>query len=369
MVKDKSFFGKHKVLTIIGGIVAILVLIGIGLFNNPPDALVEWVFKFAMDQSLGKNTFDDDALYAITTGTGGPLAEAGRAGPQTVVIAGDEVLVFDAGPGSTRQFTLSGISVGSVDALFLTHFHSDHIGDVGELMLQRWTSEGAAVPLPVYGPPGIDTVIEGFKHAYTLDKGYRVAHHGEEAMPSSGFGAEVHAFNLGSDLMSSETVYQNGDVEVIAFNVDHMPVFPAVGYRVNYKERSLVITGDTVYTESLVHHSMKADLLISEALNHEYSQMISDASTEKDNNLSIVAKDIKTYHIRPDEVGIVARDADVSYLLVTHILPPIPAKILKNGFLRDTKEIYKGDVYLANDGTMIKMPVGSDEITVHELLR
>lgn len=368
MVKDKSFFGKHKVLTIIGGIVIVFGIIGVYLFQNPPDALVDWVFKFAMNQSLGKNIFEEDALYAITTGTGAPLPEAGRAGPQAVVIAGDEVLVFDAGPGSTRQITLSGISVSSVNALFLTHFHSDHIGDLGELMLQHWTNEGSAAPLKVYGPPGVDTVIEGFEHAYTLDKGYRIAHHGEEVMPLSGFGAEVYPFDLGSDLMNSEIVYQSGDVEVIAFNVDHMPVFPAVGYRVNYKGRSVVITGDTIYTESLVQHSMNADLLISEALNHDYSQMISDASTEGDNNLSIVAKDIKSYHIRPDEVGIVAKDADVSYLLVTHILPPIPAQILRNGFLRDTKEIYKGGIYLANDGTMIKMPVGSDEISVHELL-
>jgi len=368
-VKGKSFFGKHKVLTIIVGIVTVFGIIGVYLFQNPPDALVAWVFKFAMDLSLGKNTFEEDALYAITTGTGAPLPEAGRAGPQTVVIAGDEVLVFDAGPGSTRQIMLCGISVSSVNALFLTHFHSDHIGDLGELMLQHWANEGSTAPLQVYGPPGVETVIEGFEHAYTLDKGYRIAHHGEEVIPSSGFGAEVYPFDLGSDLMNSETVYQSGDVEIIAFNVDHMPVFPAVGYRVNYKGRSVVITGDTIYTESLVQHSMNADLLISEALNHDYSQMISDASTEGDNNLSIVAKDIQTYHIRPDEVGIVARDADVSFLLVTHILPPIPAKILKNGFLRDTKEIYKGGVYLANDGTMIKISVGSGEITVHEILR
>ena len=369
MVNDKSFFAKHKILTIIVGIVAVLGLIGFSLFSNPPDSLVDLVFKFAMDQQLGRNTFDEDALYAITTGTGAPLPEAERAGPQAVVVAGDEVLVFDAGPGSTRQLALTGISVGSVDALFLTHYHSDHIGDIGELMLQHWTSEGTAAPLPVYGPPGVDTVVEGFEHAYTLDKSYRIAHHGVEVMPTSGFGAEVHPFDLGADLMSSQTVYASGEVEVIAFNVDHAPVFPAVGYRVNYKDRSVVITGDTVYTESLVKHAMKADLLISEALNHDYSQMISDASKERENNLSVVAKDIKTYHIRPDEVGIVARDADVSYLLVTHILPPIPAQILKNGFLRGTKEIYKGNVYLANDGTMIKMPIGSDEITVQELLR
>ena len=73
--------------------------------------------------------------------------------------------------------------------------------------------------------------------------------------------------------MASEVVYQSGEVQVIAFNVDHTPIFPAVGYRVNYKDRSVVISGDTVYTESLTYHTMGADVFVSEALNDEFSQM------------------------------------------------------------------------------------------------
>jgi ribonuclease Z len=286
-----------------------------------------------------------------------------------VVVAGDQILVFDAGPGSTLNIELTPVDVGAVNALFLTHFHSDHIGDIGEIMLKRWATSGPDQPLSIYGPPGVEEVISGFEAAYNLDYGYRIAHHGEVAMPASGTGGEVHTFDLGSDLMSSAVVYQQGDVEVTAFNVDHAPIFPAVGYRVNYKDRSVAITGDTVFTESLIRHAMGADLLVSEALHHEFSQLLSDATSEQDNNGSIVASDIQDYHITPEQVGIVARDAGISYVLVTHILPPVPSQILVNPFLRDTRAVFGGPITMANDGTMVKLPANSTEITTEELLK
>lgn len=310
--------------------------------------------------------FEEDALYVITTGTGAPLPDAGRAGPQTVVVAGDQVLVFDAGPGSTHKLELI-MDASLVDALFLTHYHSDHIGDLGELMLKRWATGGSAKPLPIYGPPGIEEVVAGFEAAYQLDRGYRIAHHGEEAMPPSGFGAQVHLFDLGSDLMASEVVYEQDGVQVISFNVDHAPIFPAVGYRVTYKGKSVVITGDTVYTESLTHHSIGADVLVSEALNHEISTMVSQATSDIENNASLVAEDIKDYHITPEQAGIVARDAGIPYLIITHVLPPVPHQILVHPFLRDARAVYDGEIYMANDGTMVKISVNSDKVTIKEL--
>ncbi len=85
------------------------------------------------------------------------------------MVAGDQVLVFDAGPGSTHKLELI-MDASSVDALFLTHYHSDHIGDMGELMLKRWATSGSAEPLPIYGPPGIEEVVAGFEAAYQLIK-------------------------------------------------------------------------------------------------------------------------------------------------------------------------------------------------------
>ena len=351
------------------GVGAAGLVVGGGLWyrNNLPDSAIESIFNRAVAADRNAGYFQDDALHVITTGTGAPLPDPNRVGPQAVVVAGDQMLVFDTGPGSTRQLALTGLSISSVNALFLTHYHSDHISDLGEFMLQHWTGTGTVEPLHIYGPPGVEEVVAGFLAAYQLDRGYRIDHHGADVMPPSGFGGVAHTFDLGSELMSSEVVYEAGDVQVIAFNVDHPPVVPAVGFRVNYKDRSAVITGDTIYSDSLIHHSMGADLLVSDSLNHKMSQMVSEAGADMDNNLSSVTEDIQESHIRPEEAAIVAREAGVPVLIITHVLPPVPDFLIRP-FLRDARALYDGHLQMANDGTLISLPVNSDQYTIHELL-
>lgn len=364
-----NFVKKHKKTTIAALIVVILLGIAAYIVHNPPKALIQFMIEKGLAFNNNKTTFQDDALYVITTGTGGPLQEKGRVSAQTVVIAGDQVLVFDTGSGSTLNLELSGVDVSTIDGLFLTHYHSDHIGDMGELMLKRWASNTVTEPLAIYGPVGLEQVLTGFEDAYQLDKQYRINHHGTEMLPPEAFGGQANEFDLGTDLAASEVVYTSGDVEVIAFNVDHTPVFPAVGYRVNYKDRSVVISGDTAYTEYLADHAMDADMFVCEALNMEFSQMISDASTGMDSNLSTVAEDILDYHISPEDAAIVAQEAGVDQLVLTHVLPPIPSRILKNGYIKEARTLYDGDITIANDGTMIKLPVNSFDIKISELLQ
>lgn len=359
---------NHKWLAIVVVLALVLSVAVVTILQNPPEYLLKFIIEKGIARNNHMDTFKEDALYVITTGTGGPLPEVNRVGSQTVVVAGDQILVFDAGPGSTLKLEMTGVEVSSINGLFLTHYHSDHIGDMGELMLKRWASNVATKPLPIYGPVGLNQVVTGFEMAYDLDKGYRIDHHGEDMVPEEAFGGDVIEFDLGADLTTSKVVYSSGDVEVIAFNVDHSPVFPAVGYRVNYKDRSVVISGDTKYTDSLIEHAMGADLFVCEALHMGFSKMISDASANMESNLSDVAHDIQDYHISPEEAAIVAREAGIDQLVLTHILPPIPLKILEAGFTKEARAVYDGEIYISNDGTMIKMPVNSDDIRMTELL-
>jgi len=350
------------------GASALAVAGGTHFVNNLPDSAVNTLLSSAVAGRRGsRNYFEDDALYVITTGTGAPLPDPLRVGPQAVVIAGDQMMVFDAGPGSTRQLLLTGLNPSAITGLFLTHYHSDHISDLGELMLQHWANAGATKPMDVYGPTGVEEVVAGFTAAYQLDRGYRIAHHGEEVVPPSGFGCVAYTFDLGPELTSSAVVYEAGDVQVIAFNVIHPPVIPAVGYRVNYKGRSVMITGDTIYSDSLIQHAMGADLMVSDSLNHKMSQTVSDASQDVESNVSSVTEDIQESHIRPEEAALVAKEAGVKKLLITHVLPPVP-KLLINPFLRDARAVFPGEVRMANDGTMAKLPVNSDQIVITELL-
>lgn len=349
------------------GVSGLLVAGGSHFMHNLPDPAIEGLINRALAGDQNSEYFKDDALHVITTGTGAPLPDPKRVGPQTVVVAGDQMLVFDTGPGSTRKLSLTGLGIGSVNALFLTHYHSDHISDLGEFMLQHWTETGATEPLKIYGPPGVEQIVDGFLMAYQIDRGYRIEHHGEDVMPPLGFGGVAHTFDLGSDLMSSEVVYEADGVQVIAFNVDHPPVVPAVGFRVNYKDRSVMITGDTIYSDSLIQHAMGADLMVSDALNHKMSQMFADAGEDLDNNLSSVTEDIQESHIRPEEAALVAKEAGVGALIITHVLPPVPDLFI-NPFLRDARAVFDGEVRMANDGTLISLPVNSDQYTIHELL-
>src|SRR6516164_2136192 len=129
-----------------------------------------------------------DGLHVGLCGAGAVLPDPTRAGPCVVVIAGKRLFVIDAGEGGARNLQLMGLAPGRVEALFLTHFHSDHIDGLGALLLQRWAGGAHQDPLPIFGPTGIETVVAGFNTAYGPDKGYRVAHHGAVIMPPNGFG-------------------------------------------------------------------------------------------------------------------------------------------------------------------------------------
>ena len=157
-----------------------------------------------------------------------------------MVVAGKRLFVFDAGSGAARNIGRLGFVHGRIDAIFLTHFHSDHIDGLGELMLQRWVSTGNQAPVPVHGPDGVDTVVAGWRQAYTADQGYRVAHHGEATVHAAGFSGTAQPFAIGAD--GRAVVLKDADLEIVAFTVDHAPVRPAVGYRIRYKGRSVVLS-------------------------------------------------------------------------------------------------------------------------------
>ena len=129
-----------------------------------------------------------DGLSVGLCGSGSPMPDPTRAGPCVVVVAGRQLFIVDTGPGSTRRLALMRLPPAEVTAVFLTHFHSDHIGDLGELMLQRWGGGATTAPLPIYGPTGVDQVVAGFNQAYSLDTGYRIAHHGVKVMLPTGAG-------------------------------------------------------------------------------------------------------------------------------------------------------------------------------------
>jgi ribonuclease Z len=349
-----------KLIIIVASILLLTILGGLIIISNPPLWLINAVAVYKIKHS---RLILEDGLHAVLTGTGTPLADIKRAGPSVAVQAGNKLFIVDTGDGSARNLQGAGLTIGKVDAVFITHFHSDHIGGLGETMLQRWANGGHSDQLPIYGPVGISIVVEGFKIAYAQDKGYRIAHHGEKTMPPSGEGGKAIEFDLGRNPMAGKIIYEKEGVKITAFNVDHAPVYPAVGYKFEYKGRSIVISGDTAYTENLVEQSKGVDLLICEALNQELVNIINQNATLTGNaRVEKITKDILTYHISPEQAAKVAVKADVRHLTLTHIIPPLPSTLLHNAFLGDAKKIYKGKIDIARDGMLISLPANSKSI-------
>jgi ribonuclease Z len=307
-----------------------------------------------------------DGLHVILCGSGSPLPDPSRAGPCTMVIAGTHIFVVDAGEGGARNLTLMGLPTGRIERLFLTHFHSDHIDGLGPMLLLRWSGKPNTTPLPVSGPGGVERVVAGFNFAYAQDNGYRTAHHGAAIMPPGGAGAVAEPFAMeGAPLV----VLDRDGVRVTAFPVDHGPVKPAVGYRFDYKGRSVVLSGDTAPSPSVVANAKGADLLVHEALQPNLVARLTDAlATKGIANTAQITRDILNYHTSPEAAADAAKAAGVKQLLLNHIVPPMPFKFAYPAFLGDAPQHFSGPITVGEDGMLFTLPAGSGEITKGKLL-
>ncbi len=309
-----------------------------------------------------------DGLHVGLCGTGSPFPDEHRAGPCTWVFAGGRLLVIDAGSGASRVIGRMGVNQGRIDAILLTHFHSDHFDGLGELLLQRWVSSARTEPVPVHGPEGVQRVVAGLREAYSADSAYRVAHHGAQAVPPGGFGASARPFTL--DAQGRATVIREGDLEVIAFKVDHAPAEPAVGYRIRYKDRVVVLSGDTKPSQAVAREARQADLLIHEALSPVLVGVLGDAAVSANRpNLRKVFEDIIDYHTTPEQAARIAAQAGVRQLVFHHIVPTLALPGLRQAFLGDAARHFSGPMRIGEDGDRFSLPAGSTRIDHHHSLR
>lgn len=345
----------------------LLLLVGLGFvvscFQGP---IAKRVMRAGIEgaQSADPIAERPDGLHIVLCGAGGPLPDPVRSGPCAAVIAGSQVFLIDAGSGAARRLTRLGVAPGLVEAVFLTHFHSDHIDGLGELGIQRWVGGSHALPLPVYGAEGVAEVTGGFNQAYRLDAIYRTAHHGPEVAPPTGAGLRPESFPEPAD-GEGVVVLEDADLRITMFRVDHPPIVPAVGYRFDYKDRSLVLSGDTKKSANLERFAEGVDLLVHEALSPELMAVVADASRAAGRtNIEAIAHDVLDYHATPVQAAESAASVRAGHLLYYHVVPPMPIPGLASVFLDGVDEAYDGPVTLGEDGTAISLPAGSDRIDV-----
>jgi ribonuclease Z len=341
--------------------VVVLLLAGAWVFRGP-------IALRLSDRAVAANMKGDavaglpDGLHAFVCGSGSPLPDRTRAGPCLTVIAGQRVFLVDAGEGAAEVLSAGGIPAGRIDRLFLTHFHSDHLDGLGAVALQRWVGSAATRPLLLVGPPGVGRVAAGLSETYAIDNGYRTGHHGPAVAPPSGGGFAARTFVM-PEGQASVVVLDEGGLKVTAFRVDHGPVEPAVGYRFDYKGRSLVVSGDTSANAELTLNAKGADLLVHDALQPTMVRRLQKAALDAGNrNRAKILGDIIDYHASPEDVAREARDAKVKAVLLTHLVPPLPLPGLDVPFVGEARKLYDGPLWLARDRDLISLPAGSDKI-------
>jgi ribonuclease Z len=343
-------------------ILAAVALIGVIIYTQRADIAMRIMARGA-ESAMTRDTTADfaDGLHVALCGAGGPLPDPKRSGPCVAVVAGEHMFVVDAGTNGLRNLLRMRYPPGNIEAVLLTHFHSDHMDGLGEMATIRWVNGANTQPLPVIGPQGVQQIVNGFNLAYTQDSKGRNAHHGDAVAPPSGFGMAAQPFEVPAPGQLA-TVYDQDGVKIQALLVDHGPVKPAVGYLFTYKDRSVLISGDTSKSANLEQFAKGVDLLVHEALAPNLVGLMGDTAAKVGaTGIAKIMLDIQNYHASPVEAAETARDAGVGHLLYYHIVPPLILPGMDAAFLEGVEEIYP-DYTLGEDGTAFSLPAGSKEI-------
>ncbi|MYE80638.1 MAG: MBL fold metallo-hydrolase [Gammaproteobacteria bacterium] len=300
----------------------------------------------------GQEPLDPDSLHVFVCGSASPLPAPGRAQACIAIVAGDDLFLVDAGSGSAQVTMLGRLPVASMRAIFLTHYHSDHIGAIGDHNINSWAA-GRSAPLQVVGPEGVEEVVAGFNRAFAMDAAYRTEHHGMALMPP-----ELGV--LAARTIEPGLVHDEDGLRIRAFPVDHSPVAPAFGYRFDYRGRSVVVTGDTVVVPSLVAAAEGVDLLLTDALAEHLVLALARANEQANPRGAQILRDVLDYHAHTDELVALAERAGVRQLALYHLVPAPANAFMEDVFRRGLPD----EVILTVEGMRFELPVGSDEVRV-----
>ena len=267
------------------------------------------------DRTLAAN----DSLRIYVCGSASPLG-MGQAQACIAVVTPDHFYLIDSGAGSTQNINRLRLPTGRLQGLLLTHFHSDHIAEIYEVNLGSWINARLA-PLTVYGPEGVEDVVEAVNEGYQMDRLYRIAHHGEALLaPELGV--------LNAQVISAGEVLQDGDLKITAYTAEHPPIHPAVGYRIDYRDRSVVVSGDSNVTANTFEIVDGADLLLHDALSLPMvTALASSLEANGRSRQSKIVTDVIDYHASTASLIELSAQSDVDMVAYYHLVPVPPNSI------------------------------------------
>lgn len=346
MVIDKKriTFTIGLLILLLGGIWLALTLF--------PEKVVPFMLERQMTRQFKQNEKgqalldEKEGITIVTVGTASPIPGE-RVQTGTAVIVNGHFFMFDVGDGVVQKAENLGLPLDRLDGIFITHWHSDHFMDLASLVSRSWLL-GRSNDLHLYGPDGTDTINQAIQQYLVFENEHRVTHHGPEIMDASIVYPIPHEFRNVQG--GKEIVYQQDGITITAFDVNHSPIEPAVGYAIAYNGNKVVISGDTKKNELVLEMAENADLLLHEVM---LISLLEKMAEKLENRGSLrnakILTDIQDYHTSPAEVAALAAEAKVKRLVLHHFAPAPDMQIIKNLYKREMSA-FSGPIHFAKDG-------------------
>ncbi len=287
--------------------------------------------RAARAQGASKKT----RLVLLGTGGGPRVIPNGRAKSANLIVANGVPYVVDCGSGVSQQFVRAGVPLNTLRYVFITHHHSDHDLDYGNLIYNAWVW-GLRAPVDTYGPPPIKAMTEAYWQLNRFDIETRIA---DEGRPDLRKLVAAHEFAEPGPVM------QNADVKVTSARVRHPPIVHAYAYRFDAADRAIVISGDTTYSPELIALAKGADVLVSEVMHLGGLENL----LKKVPNAATLREHLLASHIVTEDLGKLAAAAGVKTLVLSHLVPPDDNSITDDMWMEGVRKHYAGQVIVGRD--------------------
>jgi ribonuclease BN (tRNA processing enzyme) len=274
---------------------------------------------------------------------GGPRIGLNAANPANLVVVNDTPFVIDCGAGVSRQLVAAGVPIPSVKYIFISHHHSDHNLEYGNLFYNAWAA-GLSTPIHSFGPKGIEDMTRTYWELNKFDVETRIA---DEGRP------DPRPLLIAKDITDDGVVLQTPDVKVTAFRTPHPPIVDNFAYRFETPDGTIVFSSDTAYNPKLAEFAKGADVLVHEAL---YLPAV-DRLVTKTKNGATLKKHLLDSHTTTEDVGRIAAQAGVKVLVLSHFVPGDDPEVTDDDWTRDVKKNFSGRIIVAKDLMQLALPV------------
>jgi ribonuclease BN (tRNA processing enzyme) len=273
---------------------------------------------------------------------GGPRVNVGPSNPANLVMVNDTPFVIDCGMGVSRQLVNAGVPLESVKYIFISHHHSDHNLEYGNLVYNAWAT-GLSTPIHSFGPRGIEAMTKIYWELNKFDVDTRIE---DEGRP------DPRKLLIAKDITEEGVVLQTTDVKVTAFRTPHPPITDNFAYKFETPHGTIVFSSDTAYNPKLAEFAKGADVLVHEAL---YLPWVDRLVTRVKNGATL-KKHLLESHTAAEDVGRIADAAQVKVLVMSHLVPG-ELDVTDEDWSNEAKKTFKGRLIVARDLMELKLPV------------